>query len=163
MVSQLLNSPEYKAVYAAVAEATYWARLGDFVNTPGHANRIIFEGGMLRLAFGANCLNLSRVFAGVRGRVQDLAKIGLSNQDLSQKAKCFSGSRRAVSVLKENLLNQLSGCVENAHREPYSNYPITDDYFVFGATYVHVPTLCRCLLRHLGYPELAENRYWASP
>lgn len=159
MASQTLNSPEYKAVYAAISASTYWYRQGALVKAPRYADRIEFSNGGLRLKLGANHLNLTAVASQITWRIHYLLKLFDGNRNAEGLAlKVVLTEKR--ELLELHLQDAISCCVERYDNESYSNCPITNGFLSFGSIHVYARALISTILLHSKHSEYADAKYW---
>jgi hypothetical protein len=130
-----------------IAESTYWARLGTVVLAPRYAIRIQWQQPTLKIAFGANTIDLTEFIRSVRACNSHLLEVDTASK-LSGKA------------VKGMFYSWVQTSVINHQGDYYASYPIKDDCFVFGSTYVYLPRMIQLVIEDAGESLYHLDRYW---
>lgn len=147
MPSSTKDNPDYTLAYRMIAESTYWFRKGTLVLAARHADKISLSGSTLRISFGANALNLSEFIRSVRACTRHLLSID-------------GDGTLPKNVVQSTFYSWVESSVENHLGEAYSSYPIKEECFVFGATYVYLPNMIQLVTEDELNNLYHLDRYW---
>lgn len=153
MSVELVFTPNYVLAHKLISEATFWHQKGRLINSRKMANHIKVENGELKISFGANTLNLTNAIEGIVWRVSFMENLMVEWPD--KRDQILAGTM-------DHFYGALNQAVHSKAGDTYNGYPIENGYFIFGTTWVHVPTLIQLVLKHFNYDQFLEERFWVK-
>lgn len=152
MQVELVFTPNYVLAHKLISEATFWHQRSRLIKAEGWADRIVLYGDDLAVVFGANTLNLTRLIHRIQARVNVVMEL---LPDEPWKSPKFD-SRAIKSLFMAATTDSIAG----SNGEYYLNFPIKKGYFVFGTTWIHVPTMVQMVLKHFKHDQFLDPRFW---